>query len=220
MISDSDVEHLADIASGPSGCPRNRETPDSKYPKSQCRDDRRPVVREHLRVPGMGRLVHTGLGSSSLVAMSSTIPLPQREQLCNRYCSNKHTLRRVYHRVAKGTSAMISDSDVEHLADIASGPSGCPRNRETPDSKYPKSQCRDDRRPVVREHLRVPGMGRLVHTGLGSSSLVDMSSTIPLPQREQLCNRYCSNKHTLRRVYHQSIHSSVYPFIICLSPSL
>ena len=41
----------------------------------------------------MGSLVHTGLGSSSLVAwhMSSTIPLLPREQLCNRYCSNKHT---------------------------------------------------------------------------------------------------------------------------------
>jgi hypothetical protein len=37
--------------------------------------------------------------------------------------------------VAKGTSVMISDSHVGHLADIASGPSGCPRNREMLDSK-------------------------------------------------------------------------------------
>jgi hypothetical protein len=42
-------------------------------------------------------------------------------------------------RVAKGTSAMISGSDVEHLADSASGPSGCPCNRETPDSKVQKA---------------------------------------------------------------------------------
>ena len=38
--------------------------------------------------------------------------------------------------VAKGTSVMVSDSlRVMHLADIASGPSGCPRNREMLDSK-------------------------------------------------------------------------------------
>jgi len=35
----------------------------------------------------MGRLVHTGLGSSSLVAHV----LPPRKQLCTRSCSNKHT---------------------------------------------------------------------------------------------------------------------------------
>jgi hypothetical protein len=35
----------------------------------------------------------------------------------------------------RGTSAMTSVSTVEHLADSASGPSGCPSNREIPDSK-------------------------------------------------------------------------------------
>jgi hypothetical protein len=36
-------------------------------------------------------------------------------------------------RSSEGTSAMISGSDGEHPADSASGPSGCPRYRETPD---------------------------------------------------------------------------------------
>ena len=40
----------------------------------------------------MGRLVHTVLGSSSLVAHVLHLPPPHtREQLCNRYCSNKQT---------------------------------------------------------------------------------------------------------------------------------
>jgi hypothetical protein len=39
----------------------------------------------------MGSLVHTGLGSSSLVAHVIHSPLPPREQLYQRYCSNKHT---------------------------------------------------------------------------------------------------------------------------------
>jgi hypothetical protein len=39
----------------------------------------------------MGRLVHIGLGSSSLVAHVLHFPLPPREQICNRHCSNKHT---------------------------------------------------------------------------------------------------------------------------------
>jgi hypothetical protein len=37
------------------------------------------------------RLVHTGLGSSSLVAHVLPLPLPPREQLYQRYSSNKHT---------------------------------------------------------------------------------------------------------------------------------
>ena len=43
----------------------------------------------------MGRLVHPGLGSSSLVA-HVLYYLPPREQLCNRSCSNTgtHTFRR------------------------------------------------------------------------------------------------------------------------------
>ena len=41
-------------------------------------------------------------------------------------------------------------------------------------------------------------MGRLVHTSLGSRCRsYHMSSTLPLPPREQLCNRYCSNKQQL-----------------------
>jgi len=42
----------------------------------------------------MGRIVHRGLGSSSLIAhvLRTTILLSPREQLCNRYCSNKHTV--------------------------------------------------------------------------------------------------------------------------------
>jgi hypothetical protein len=40
----------------------------------------------------MGSLVHTGLGSSSLVAhVLPYLPPPPREQRCTRSCSNKHT---------------------------------------------------------------------------------------------------------------------------------
>ena len=39
----------------------------------------------------MGRLVRTGLGSSSLVAHVLQYPPPPRKQLCTRSCSNKHT---------------------------------------------------------------------------------------------------------------------------------
>jgi hypothetical protein len=53
-------------------------------------------------------------------------------QLCNRSCSNKT------HTVTRGTSAMTSSSDGAHPADSASGPSGCPRHREKPDSKVQK----------------------------------------------------------------------------------
>jgi hypothetical protein len=36
--------------------------------------------------------IHTGLGSSSLIAhVLHSPPPPPREQLCNRSCSNKHT---------------------------------------------------------------------------------------------------------------------------------
>jgi hypothetical protein len=63
---------------------------------------------------------------------------------------------------------MISDSDVEHLADSASGPSGCPRNRETPDSNVPSP-------PSPR--------GQLCNWYSSNKS-------------EHLCNRDCSNKHT------------------------
>jgi hypothetical protein len=55
-----------------------------------------PSFRQNLPLPRvhecvMGRLVHTGLGPSSLVAHDLHYPPPPREQLCNRYCSDKHT---------------------------------------------------------------------------------------------------------------------------------
>ena len=51
---------------------------------------------------------------------------------------------------------------------------------------------------VSRVHYCV--MGRLIHTGLGSSSLITHVLHSPPPPREQVCNRSCSNKaHTLRR---------------------
>ncbi len=44
----------------------------------------------------MGRLIHTGLGSSSLIAHVLHSPPPPREQLCNRSCSKKtHTFLRL-----------------------------------------------------------------------------------------------------------------------------
>ena len=44
----------------------------------------------------MGRLIHKGLGSSSLIAHVLHSPPPPREQLCNRSCSNKHTHLSIY----------------------------------------------------------------------------------------------------------------------------
>jgi hypothetical protein len=41
--------------------------------------------------------------------------------------------------VARGTSAMTSGSDGAHPVDSASGPFGCPRSREKPDSKVQSS---------------------------------------------------------------------------------
>ena len=48
-----------------------------------------PLPRIHKCV--MGRLVHSGLGSSSLVAHVLHYSLPPREQLYSRYCSNTNT---------------------------------------------------------------------------------------------------------------------------------
>ena len=44
----------------------------------------------------MSGLIHTGLGSSSIIAhVLYSPPPPPREQLCNRSCSNKHTHTRL-----------------------------------------------------------------------------------------------------------------------------
>jgi len=47
----------------------------------------------------MGRLVHTGLGSSSLVAHFLLYSPSPRERLCNRSCSNKHTQQRRFRSI-------------------------------------------------------------------------------------------------------------------------
>ena len=60
-----------------------------------CKNNKRSI--HPYRVPHgsqcvMSRLIHTGLGSSSLIAHVLHSPPPPREQLCNRSCSNKtHT---------------------------------------------------------------------------------------------------------------------------------
>jgi hypothetical protein len=77
---------------------------------------RRPTVwrcgGEELPECAMGRLVHTGLGSLSLVAhiLHSPPPPPPREQLCNRYCSNKHT----HLRDQAGSRSLIFDISIAH----------------------------------------------------------------------------------------------------------
>jgi hypothetical protein len=109
---------------------------------SQTRGTRKqahPVLK--FRVPHgsqcvMGSLVHTGLGSSSLVAHVLPYPPPY---------ANTFVL----------------------------GPA------------------------VINTHTRQTSSQRsTVHTGLGSQSLVPHVLHCPPPPREQVCNRYCSNKHT------------------------
>jgi hypothetical protein len=82
---------------------------------------------------------------NNTLSLSSTIPLPPREQLYNRYCSNKHTPLRPSVDTGAGdrggacakfavatetlccredageTSAIISDTTVEHPADSFQG---------------------------------------------------------------------------------------------------
>ena len=50
------------------------------------------MIASVLCVTVMSGLIHTGLGSSSIIAhVLHSPPPPPREQLCNRSCSNKHT---------------------------------------------------------------------------------------------------------------------------------
>jgi hypothetical protein len=52
-----------------------------------------PSARSFSRSPSPPPPSLTESPSPPRSLVSSTIPLPAREQLCNRYCSNKHTLK-------------------------------------------------------------------------------------------------------------------------------
>jgi hypothetical protein len=61
----------------------------NSYCSAPCLPPPPPHTATH---PAMGRLVHIGLGSQSLVThVLQSPPTPLREQLCNRYYSHKHT---------------------------------------------------------------------------------------------------------------------------------
>ena len=148
-------------------------------------------------------LVHTSLGSSCLIAhMSSTILLPPRAQLCIRYCSNKQ--QQVIRAGLKGLWARNTrrwlglhqppwsfgfDSQTRVMVGIRS-PDGLVVGSCTSHpgvlGSIPKREepGKTGRHPVLK--YRVPHgyqcvMGRLVHTGLGSSSLVAHVLNCPPP---------------------------------------
>ena len=101
---------------------------------------------------------------------SSTIPLPPREQLYNGYCSNKHT----------------------HSFGFDSQTRGTRENRAPPCVKVPGSS-----RVPVRDGPTSSHWPRLV---VSRSTCPPFPPTFTVlggpPPREQLCNRYFSNKHT------------------------
>jgi hypothetical protein len=57
--------------------------------------------------------------------MSSTILLPPREQLCNRYCCNKHLHLFKLNQTQRGQPVQNSVLALSYLADLPSGPFGC-----------------------------------------------------------------------------------------------
>jgi hypothetical protein len=106
----------------------------------------------------------------------SSIPPPPREQLCNRYCSNKHT---------PPPWVGSRSPDVWDQIPRWAGGWACTSHPGVLDS-IPKREepGKTGRHPVLK--YRVPDgsqcvMGRLVHTGFGSSSLIAHVLHYPLP---------------------------------------
>jgi hypothetical protein len=118
---------------------------------------------------------------------SSRVP-PPRAQLCIRYCSNKHT------QIQFKTHTHIQDrSDQPHPrlskcshTSLARSLSRSPSSPPPSFTEYPSPP-----RSLVRDGQTSPHRPRIV---------VSRSTFPPLspPLREQLGNRYCSNKHTHR----------------------
>ena len=146
----------------------------------------------------MGRLIHTGLGSSSLIAHVLNSPPPPREQLCNRSCSIKtHTkiphkrassglLLKVWFDSARPPSPLWLGSDSFSAWWLGLAPATLEFWVRSPNERNQGKQAR----PVLK--YRVPHGSH--YTGLGSSSLVPHVLHSLSPPREQLCNRSCSNK--------------------------
>jgi hypothetical protein len=125
----------------------------------------------------IGSLVHTGLGSSSLVAHVLPYPPPPPcKQLCTRSCSNKHT-----QNTHLGGLRSRSPDGWDQIPRWAGGWF----LHQPPWSFGFDSQTRGTRENRAPPCVKVPG-----------SSLVS--------PREQLCNRCCSNKHTRTDYYGQT----------------
>ena len=93
------VEHLADSTSGPSGCPHNREIPDSKVPKPSLF---LRMKRFKSKFTNAAKTIHTP------IARRVVSPTLEPHDSCTACIVG----------VAKGTSAaMTSDSTVAHLPD-------------------------------------------------------------------------------------------------------
>ena len=148
-------------------------------------------LQAHRETEAHFSLVHTSLGSSYLIAHVLHYPPPPRAQLCNRSCSNKHT-----HFTATGMFSQRNKSDsfryeraafyqsLESKVALAAAKAAALRinlNVESCGVVAPPMQASSraplliplllsHNLPFLRVHQCV--MGRLVHTGLGSSSLV------------------------------------------------
>jgi hypothetical protein len=130
----------------------------------------------------MVSLVHTGLGSSSLVSHDLPYPPPTRKQFCTRSCSNKHTHTHVLHcfphppgcspdllmvRI-RSPDGLVVGSCTSHPGVLGSIP-----KREEP----------------VRDGQPSPHRPRIV---------VSRGTCPPIspPPTQTVCTRSCSNKHT------------------------
>ena len=158
----------------------------------------------------MGRLVHTGLGSSSLIAHVLHSPPPPREQLCNRSCSNKHT-----------HPGWAPDPPILALG-LGSDPLSAWWLGLAPATlefwvRFPNERNQDQGKqahPVLK--YRVPHgsrcvMGRLVHTSLRSSYLIAhvLHCPPPPPAHSFIIGPAVINTHTRISKFFETTHSSI-----------
>ena len=133
----------------------------------------------------MGRLIHTGLGSSCLVAHVLHSPPPPREQLCNRSCSNKtHTpsdIRNFQPPCLKFHSRFVCTSDEKkestelqtlQLRVVFSSSNRLPFRKIS----LPPSSQGEPRREKKRERAL---LGTMVHNGVSKGGARGTDSATP-----------------------------------------
>ena len=145
----------------------------------------------------MSGLIHTGLGSSSLIAHVLHSPPPPREQLCNRSCSNKHTPPETRTGWAPDPPMVGIRSPIGLVVGSCTSHPGVwvrlgsiPKREEPGKTGAPCVKVPGSSGVPVRDERTHPHRPRLV---VSHSTCPPLSSS---PPREQLCNRSCSNKHT------------------------